>query len=210
MMSMTSKVHIKSAVFIAICAMILALLCPAVVAVETVDILDTWTAPGLNEWQGSGDAEMSNPGGFMEVAFPIQGFPEAEMTIVSKHIPKGTIITNLSLSVTSVKVKPSAVRLYLVSESGKSWQINLEPPLAGVTKSYSVPVNYEAGWSIGAASTEAQFDSDMQTIKKIGAYILRGGTCAAQDYRIDNVRIQGRSLLDPLRDTDGDGLPDMW
>ena len=51
---------------------------------------------------------------------------------------------------------------------------------------------------------------DMKAITKFGAYVLRGGSCAAQGYRIDNVRIQGYSVIDPLLDSDGDGLSDLW
>lgn len=184
-----------------------------------VDLIDTWNAGGLGGWTNSGPkGNLSNPGGYLRLAFGQQSKPDAACDLVRRTTDTGIVITNLSFAFRAENTRPSAVLLYVHSNrSGNSWYVNLGVDVVGAWIGFNVPLTYEARWITGPDGTKEQFLSDIQSIDWIGVYVIRGDE-SAQNYGIDNVWITGvikggagGGGGSPLvTDNNSDGIPDSW
>ena len=173
----------------------------------------TWSEPGLANWiQNSTSVILANPGGHLSMFFGPQSYPTTVSSTACRETPADMLVTNLSFRFRAVTEVPSAIRVYLLSGShSREWYVNLEHPPVDEWVTYDIPVDYAVGWTIGPFKTPEQFESDRIIADAVGVYVRRNGSCASQDYHIDDFQIQGYAPGDddPV-DTDGDGLPDTW
>jgi hypothetical protein len=170
----------------------------------------TWTDPGTGGWTNhSADAELSNPGGYLNLRFPKQDAPFSAGCIARGPIPGGMRVTNLSFRVLAEGQSPSALRLVLHALApGRFWQCALDTPPADTWTAYSVPVDFTAGWSIGPVSSAAAFGADGASLNWAGLYARRGAIRTEASIRIDDVVLSG--WRDTALDRDRDSMPDYW
>jgi len=175
-----------------------------------VDTNETWTAAGTAGWtHGSAEVTLTNPGGYLNMGFMKQSIPMCISDITWKPLRSGIILTNLSFRFRAFAMAPSEARLYLYSSrSGRMWHLPLAAPAVGQWSEYRAPVEFSAGWITGLGGAKEQFDQDIQSVEWVGVYVRRHSSPAAQNYGIDDFRMQG--YLSPDADTDGDGMPDAW
>jgi hypothetical protein len=174
-----------------------------------VDTTETWNAPGTAGWtNGSAATVVSNPAEYLNLAHRLQGAPMMAEDIVRCPIPPGTRLTTVSFRFLAQDKAPSAVWLCLHgAQSGNTWYAPLTRPTAGEEVTYSVPLNLQAGgWFLGADNREEVFEADAQLADWVGIYVRRNFDPAAQNYRIDDFRMQGVYV----DDVDGDGMPNTW
>lgn len=206
--------------------LLLALCALTAVRAATPDVPETWSITGdLRGWRASSSVvTLSNPDERMQMAFRnLTGPPSPESAIaiadalasdgmfVGNYAADG--ITNVSFRFLAWNSRASAVRVYIsCATNGNEWYVPLPPPPAGKTTSYSMPLDYSAGWTIGPEKTEAQFLADIQDIAWVGVYVRRGGSPRAQYYAIDDF-ILGAATEDSSGtqedrhlDSDGDGM----
>ena len=144
------------------------------------------------------------------MAFRKQTLPYCVTDIAWIDIDPGTLITNISLQFKPIEIQPSAIRLYLHSgDSGNMWYVTLPAPEKGEWTQYTKPVKLSEGWAMGVNNSKNQFLLDMQSVDWAGIYVRRHSTPEAQNYNIDDFRIQGYNITD-TNDTDSDGMPDAW
>ncbi|MDD4869537.1 MAG: thrombospondin type 3 repeat-containing protein [Kiritimatiellae bacterium] len=162
-------------------------------AQEEVDITFTWTDPGVAGWtNGSSEVTLSNPGGYLNMAFQAQAVSYSVSDIARVDVGPGLWAVNISFRFRPVSSPPSAVALYLHSgTSGNTWYLTLPAPTPGLWTDYNIPVSFDAGWILGPVSSEEQFSKDIVSVDWVGVYVRRFGDAAAQNYRIDDFRIQG-------------------
>ena len=191
------------------------LLVARVFAGEPVDILETWTAPGLAGWTYEGKGvSVANAGGYLNVTFRRQSSPSVASCIAHGTVPAGTLVTNISFRFLATEIAPSGLRVVLhASGSGNTWARNLSAPPVGEWAVVDLPVSDAAPLSIGPSGTAVQFFNDMLDIDWVGVYLRRSGRLNAQAFGLDDFSIQGETIdyvIDPPTDTDGDGAPDTW
>ena len=76
-----------------------------------------------------------------------------------------------------------------VSTNSNVWRYNgLVSPEVGTWTTLTAYFDFNAGWTRGPGSTEAQFLADLQAVDWIGVYIRRSGI-NEQDYGIDNFQL---------------------
>ena len=182
---------------------------------EPVTIYYDWSDSGLNGWNGSTtEAILSNDGEALNMQYAAQSSPLPEKCNAYATLPVDTLVTNISLRFLAGEEKPSYLLLVLHSaRSGSDWTIKLLPPEVGVWHSYSVPVDFSAGWTTGPGSDFVTFFNDTLEADSFGVYVYRNGTRDVQNYKIDDVLIQGETIEyvnDPADDSDSDGMPDTW
>jgi len=163
-------------------------------AQDPVEFLDTWTDPGTAGWtNSSAQTTLSNPGGYLNLAFLSQTIAEGEAAIAVKYLGQPFVATNISFRFNAAGVMPSAVRIYFHSgSSSNSWYISLPPPSAGGWMDVNAAVNAYTRWVIGPGGTPVeQFNDDVQQIDWIGVYVRRNGDLNVQNYMIDDFLVKG-------------------
>ena len=180
-------------------------------AQDPVDVLYTWDGVDTEGWtHASAETFLSNPGGLLEITFPIQSLPESVSDTTWHVLNAGILVTNVSFRFWSETDVPSAVQLYFhSSRSGRMWSVALPKSAAGQWRSYSVALTFTAGWTYGRGSTPQEFAEDLQFVDWVGVYIRRPVNPVAQKFGIDDFRITGYTIPE-WRDTDNDGMPDSW
>lgn len=189
-------------------------LCAGVACAQTqtpmpVDRTETWSEPGTAGWtNASAAASVSNPGGYLLFRHAAQAIPAYAKDTVRVALEPGVRVTNVALTVTIFEHAPSALRLeFRAVKSGRRWYTMLDRPEAGESKQYVVPVAFgDGGWKIGPNSSEVAFEEDVPLVDWIGVAVTRSADVAAQDYGIDDFRLQGVYV----DDLDADGMPNAW
>ncbi len=183
---------------------------------EPVTIYYDWSSSGLSGWERSTTkAELSNNGSALNMQYSIQsGVPLPEKCNAYTALQSDVLVTNISLRFYVEEEKPSYLMLVLHSaRSGSDWTMQLLPPEVGMWQEYSVQVAFDAGWTTGPGSDSVIFFNDMLEVDSVGVYVYRNGTREVQNYKVDDVLIQGETIVyvnDPPEDRDGDGIPDTW
>ena len=175
--------------------------------------VDDWSAPGLAGWvQDNTQMPLSNVSESLNVKFHRQSYPSLVSGTACRAIDANITVTNISFRFMASSVAPSSIRVYFLSAGvSRAWYVNLQRPPVGEWVTYSIPVEYAAGWTIGPFKSERQFKDDMPLVDTVGVYLRRNGSCAEQDYYIDDFAIQGHLVeTDVPDDRDGDGIPDLW
>lgn len=177
---------------------------------EPVEVLYAWTAAGMDGWTNDSDAAtLSNPGGYLNLRFPKQSSPYTASCIARRGIGGGVWVTNLSFRVLAEDNPPSALRLYIHAlQPDRYWHRRLDPPAVGEWTEYNVPVDFDAGWTIGPIRSAATFMSDQDVMNWMGLYIRRSGVRSEENIRLDDFRVVG--ILDTSLDRDDDQMPDYW
>jgi len=161
-------------------------------AQEPVSEWDTWNESGLAGWTGgTAQVTVSNPGGWLNLAFKAQATPAFVAVTVRRPI-SAVWLTNIIFRVKATEL-PSAVRVCLhAARSGNLWYLNVERPEAtNLWNEVSVPVSFDAGWTTGPLRDRQQFERDRRAVDWVGVYLRRGGTCNPQAVALDDVRIRG-------------------
>lgn len=158
---------------------------------------ETWDS-GTSGWtneapEGTGDASLSNPDGYLKITFPSQaGEPEYEEdTIYTKQAGEtgnfAQFGNNLILSFRfyAEDVLPLSTVLYLhSSSSGNIWEYAFANTAVGVWTRHEIAFIYDKGWAgPGGAGT---FRNDLSTIDWIGINIARKLDTIQQDYGLDD------------------------
>jgi hypothetical protein len=173
-----------------------------------IDAVQTWADPGTAGWtSGSAQSPVSNPGGFLAFTHAQQSIPMFAEDIARGAVAPGVRVTNISLRFAATVKAPSLVKVCLHAvKSGRVWYVPLSRPAGGEEKTYSVAVTRAAGWRAGPNTTDAMFDQDMPLVDWVGVLVRRNADTVAQEYRIDDLRLQGVYV----EDLDGDGIPNAW
>jgi len=171
-----------------------ALFVSAALAQEPVTLLDTWEEAGVGAWTGgTPQATLSNPGGYLGVGFKAQSAP-AFVAVTVRRTMSSVLLTNISFRVTATEA-PSALRLCFHSTASDTvWCLVITPPAAGNWTTVDVPLEYDAGWSIGPLRSRAQFNRDVLNIDWVGVYVRRSGSCAAHSVMIDDFLVNGLAI----------------
>lgn len=206
----SSVLRLLSSVF----CLLSSVLCPLSRGQEPVDALETWEGTGLAGWtHDSPQAALScvtNNDTYLNLCFARQPMADLVEDVVRKNT-SGVVITNLSFRFRAATVSPSALQLCLHSAvSGNEWYVNLPVPRSGEWVTFDVPVSLSTRWfTLTADGSEDTLQRDLQSMDSVGVYIRRHGASEAQDYGIDDFRIQGRTIAADL-DSNADGIPDVW
>jgi len=182
---------------------------------------DTWSTAGLNGWSDDTKAvETTNAAGYLLYRFPEQASPSPVACTARRAWTNGTTPVQVQFRFRAGEVLPSGLRLCLHSRrSGELWYRPLAPPpTVGEWVQYTVPVEYEAGWTRGPCRSQAEFLADGPAIDWIGVYVRRGGSCRTQTYGVDDFTVVGdrRSAVTVTRPKTGttvaagDRLAVMW
>jgi len=178
-------------------------------------MMETWSGSDTAGWtNGSSDVTIMNRDCHLDAEFHAQAVPSPGSDIFGIEIDPDIMVTNISFRFIAADSSPSSLRLYLHSaENDNEWYVNLPSPAAGEWTTFTVPVVYSAGWIMGPNNTEDQFLNDIESINWVGVYVMRYGDVAAQNYGIDDFRVQGykpSQIVDGAPDEDQDGIPDEW
>lgn len=165
---------------------------------------------GLDGWLGAGAATLSNPGGVLNVQFPPQIAPEYSAVMIEKDFDTAFRPTHISFKFRAPEVLPSSLRVYIQSSSGRSWYKPLAVAVTGDWVLLSVAVDYASGWILGPISTQADFEADMNDVKKISVLIVRNGKTASHEFSMDDFVVDGLPVTGGSQDSDGDGMLDSW
>jgi hypothetical protein len=137
-----------------------------------------------------------------------QSVPAFVEDTVKLPIASGTYITRVSFRLGALDYRPSRLRLQFHSAaSNHVWSLNLPVPNAGYEVVVDQALNFDDGWSMGAAGTKAMFEADRWSIDWIGIQIRRNADVASQHYALDDFLLQG---LFYITDNDGDRIADLW
>lgn len=195
-----------------VCVMLFsASLCPAA---EPYSTNYTFTA-GFEGWtNGYTGATLSNPGGYIRLAFGAQSkMPMTEMDFAGVQVTPGVVPTNVQFSFNNEVMPAGGVWLAFHSiASGSMWMRTISAPDTAVWTNQNIDVSFTDGWAAGAMTTEARFNAAVQTIDWIGVYVRRNGSVNPQSYGIDDFVMTGYIGPPPAVpvDTDGDGMTDLW
>lgn len=202
-----------------ICSIALFVLCLCAVsthaAVDSVETNYTWDS-GLEGWTNVyTKAKLTNPGGYLNMKFNTQWtFPAFESDYVGTQVEPGIIYTNFSFAINALNTQPSIVWLgFHSSVSGNMWSHSIVMGPAGEWSTNSIRVSFQDGWAAGSRTSEAQFNEDIQSVDWVGIFICRNGSLTAQNYQLDDFKIQGYTNSVPVElpaDSDGDGMTDEW
>ncbi len=182
---------------------------------EPVNIYYDWNSPGISGWERStSQAELLNTNNNLTMQYSSQSFPMPEKCNAYVTLPDNITVTNISLRFSASEQKPSYLMLVLHSTRDDSdWTLQIVPPDVGVWQSFSVPVEFSAGWTTGPGSDAVTFFNDMLEVDTVGVYVYRNGTRDEQNYQIDDFYVQAETqeyINDPPYDRDNDGMPDTW
>jgi hypothetical protein len=176
-----------------------------------IELNDSWSEASLNGWTGDTyGVTLSNPGGYLNIGFVRQSFPESVAARCRKAIDVDGTVTNISFRLRADDYVPSAVRATFETVTGRTWALNLGGVTVGEWVEFSVPVDFDAGWSFGPCSTRGAFDADRMEIAAVGLYVRRNGSCDAQNVRVDDFEVLGESGGPAGGDLDADGMPNDW
>jgi hypothetical protein len=162
-----------------------------------VDTVQSWTDPGPSGWTNTPSVTtLSNPGGYLDMGFRAQSFPSGQADIMRVDVAPGILLTNISFSFLATNMSPSAVWLYIHSSRSNTWWYSpLSIPPQGEWTAYNVPVDFSlANWVIGPDSSRERFRLDMLHVDWVGVYVMRDTSIAAQDYCLDDFRMQGITI----------------
>lgn len=201
------------------CLAIVALVCmsaavPALAA--TVGAVETWDVAGdALDWKiDTTRATLSNPGGYLDVAFrTIYGPPAPDVaniyTMTNKYTGNFVAagVTHVSFMFMAKSVQPSAVRLcFKNAATGREWHKTLSAPaVVGQWTNYAVRMADYAGWVNLAGGSESEYLADITNVTWIGVQILRSGGTDAEHYLIDEFVLLD---YDDGTDSDDDGMTD--
>lgn len=156
--------------------------------------------------------------GSLEVSFPLQStmpYPQVELLAADSGASGGAFagdylaagVDRIELRASCEGAVPGLLEVVLTTGSGRRWFLPLTGAVTGTWSELRAAVDFDAGWKAGAGGTREQFLADLRDVAMLGVRVQRGGTTAKHVFRLDDVRLNGRSAL---QDTDGDGLPDTW
>ena len=167
----------------------------------------TWSDPGTASWTAdTSRVELANPGGYLNLKFAEQSTPSAASCEARGSLGSAVTVSNISFRFLAAEMQPSSLRLCLHSRLSQNlWYLPLTVSSQGEWVGVSAPVTYARGWTMGPAKTEQLFVHDAQAVDWVGVYVRRAGSCAAQNYGIDDLTVQAATF-----DRDGDGIPDAW
>lgn len=183
-----------------------AALMAAVVALTALELratpimTETWDSGTVNGWTSTGDATLGNPGTYLSISLPAETAPVPGTDIVQTGPGAASGLTGdyIAAGVHSVNFRflaqdyaPDTLALYFASPT-HNWTLALDPATVSVGSwtSYTVSLDYTAGWMGGPGADAAAFASDLASIDTIGISIGRNyGACAnppAQIYGLDD------------------------
>lgn len=144
-----------------------------------------------------------NPDGYFRIDFDAQGPPPppgenydivrtystpADSLFTGNYIEQG--LQGVQFDFFAEDRSPAFVTVYFgVSTNANVWRYtNMAIGDVGTWTTLRAYFDFNAGWSRGPGSTEAQFLADLQAVDWIGVYIRRNGV-GEQDYGIDNFQL---------------------
>lgn len=152
-------------------------------------------------------ATQTNVNGVIEIAFAAQAggpFPDTALVDTGAAVPAESPVRFVTLQVLVRDATPSELRLSLPCRGGRQWMYTLQPPTRGVWTRYTVPVTFEAGWSIGPWKTAGLFAADRTEILGCAVQVARSAGTAAQRIAVADVALLGDDWAG--LDSDGDGM----
>ncbi len=180
-------------------------------AADPIHRLDTWSDPDVAGWTNEASPTavlLESKGGALHAEYQAQNAPAYVSDVIKVPIASGSVVTNVSFSLTALSHVPSKVRLrFHAAGSGNEWSVTLPSPTVGVPMIVDKPLAYSAGWSMGADGSAGQFAIDVGTMDWLGVYLLRNADIELQDYSLDDFLIEG---LFYIVDFDEDRIADSW
>jgi hypothetical protein len=180
-------------------------------AATPVDSTETWSGGDTAGWTNtvaSSQAELSNPGGYLNLGFTGTLAPSSIEDTMRTPVGPGMLLTNLAFTIEAADIVPSLAQISLHSAAQDNlWMLNIPVTNVGETVSVQAPVHFAAGWFRGIGDTEAMFRADLRSVDWVGVTLLRHASTIAQNYAIDDFRIRGVQFTD---DADMDYMADAW
>lgn len=152
-------------------------------------------------------ATQTTNSGTVNVTFGLQGggpLPESVDVAAPVALPADGCIRVVSVRVRAQDDTPSQLWLYVDCAGGRRWKCPLTPPTPGEWQTYTVPLDYEAGWSIGPWKTRVLFESDRTQVVGVGLHVARSVGTAAQRVAATDFMVEGADW--DAQDADDDGM----
>lgn len=157
------------------------------------------------KWSNSSSLIVTSSNDFIQAQFKSQQMPMFESGLIYKQLSIEKIPTRISFKFKAFDKIPSAVKIYIHSESSNVWFKNITS-----TKDWediAVHVKFE-DWVMGPLNEKSQFEQDIQRIDWVGICIIRNANIESQTYGIDQFIItycDTQSFFSDI-DSDGDGM----
>ena len=184
---------------------------PPPVVVPYLETFDSWTPPEteVKGWElfdalNWRTRPMSNVGGALNATFGSQtiSFPASYIVRTTSVSPASNFhgnywaggISKIKFRFYAEDLLPHSVRVYVHTPNGDLWwyhPIDLSAMATGQWYDMEAILSYAQGWFNGIGDTEGLFNASLQNVDWIGVYIRRNGSMNQQDYRIDDVEVEG-------------------
>jgi hypothetical protein len=159
---------------------------------DPVDLTETWSSGGLAGWTGGGSGvTLTNDAARLRLNFVEQSFVSAAVGSARYALPANTQVTNLSFRLLVGPIPPSSVSVFLRSYAGDEWYVPLAIPASNAETTYSIPLDFSAGWTVGPRATAALLSNDLSSVTAVGVYVIREASARAQWVALDDFRVQG-------------------
>ena len=180
-------------------------------AASRVDTTENWSGGDTAGWTNTvapTQAELSNPGGYLNLAFSGTSAPSAVEDTMRMPVGPGLLPERLTFQIQAAEIRPSFAQLVLHSaKQDHLWMLNLAVTNAGQVVVIETDVDFEAGWFRGIGDTEAMFLDDLRSVDWIGITLLKHASTMEQNYTLDDFRLQGVQFTG---DADMDYMADAW
>lgn len=160
--------------------------------------IESWTLPGSNGWVAAAPAVLSNPGGYLRLAFSkskmampdeclaLAGTNASGGVFAGDYQARGAYALSFRFIAANSQIPSVFILRFKSVVSGWEWSYPLAVPPCGVWTNYRVPLSYIAGWRHGPGESPQKFADDLRNVEWVGIYILRGPTTNSADYGLDD------------------------
>lgn len=188
-----------------------ALAVSAAMAATSVDNTETWSGGDTAGWTNTVaplEAELSNPGGYLNLGFRSASAPSSTEDTMRMAIGAGLLLKELSFTLEAADVVPSLAQVTLHSTAEDHlWMLNVPVTSVGSVVTVQAPVSFASGWFRGIGDTEEMFLTDLRTVDWVGVTLLKHASTIEQNYALDDFRLQGVQFTG---DADMDYMADAW
>ena len=159
----------------------------------TVIIEEDWTEPGTGGWSNAlPTVTLSNPGGYLNMAFPQQHVAFLQQDAAVFAIEPGWVMTNMVFRFRAFDTSPSLLQaVFRGRQSGRTWHLNLPLLKSLEWVTYEVPLQFASGWTCGVLTSEVFFLEDLQDIEWLGLQLRRHGSTVLQNYGFADMLLTG-------------------